>query len=579
MDYLVEIYDVAGLRVASYDRVPLMDVVRTAPDQRDWIRGMLPVGATNLGHGYRIRVSLDGTVVCDAYVSQIIPQWSDTKKIILDRYVRFHEVLEFKAEQSARRGNTQVARAYTNRTISDIVKDAVNSANGNIHYLVDHNAYPDGAQREDTKFLARKTVENELEIGGISTGQWVGSNRIDATGAYAKDGDTIAGLVVDGAAWPDLRFMMIDCEETSRNSHAIKLHPEVAGWTDAQYDASGYKLQGDAAKLALQALMDTKGIDYIELNPHRNSSGEFDDRVDAYGRYIGLIYGGGECFNAAMIEQQHAEIYLYNEGSYHVPEMELKDFFSYQGANADSIESCSVVLSNFDVTSGILEVLTALAYAAGGFVWSLDRNLALKFRQSQDPDRVVFFDMEKVGVVLGSSSQSLVNIIYFDGNPVTSTLGKTYSRSNSIDEYGAKARSLDHFSFSLEEDSDKLVEGILDDLAYPEPSGEIEFVAGDATIEVGDIVEIRDGALRRLEPELTGEWGGTFTNKIIGRVKEVRHRLSGRQVSTRALLSSPLRSVTNPVGFMVRSQPSAESLYQFRLDDATVGLDMGYHLD
>jgi hypothetical protein len=50
-------------------------------------------------------------------------------------------------------------------------------------------------------------------------------------------------------------------------------------------------------------------------------------------------------------------------------------------------------------------------------------------------------------------------------------------------------------------------------------------------------------------------------------------------VETVAALTSPLRSVDEPVGFMVRSQPGASTLFQFRLDDETVGLDLGYHLD
>jgi len=59
----------------------------------------------------------------------------------------------------------------------------------------------------------------------------------------------------------------------------------------------------------------------------------------------------------------------------------------------------------------------------------------------------------------------------------------------------------------------------------------------------------------------------------------VEHRFSGREVSTRAWLTSPLRSMSNPLSFMVRGQEPATHLFQFRLDEATVGLDMGYHLD
>ncbi|HIJ74644.1 MAG TPA: hypothetical protein HPP83_11140, partial [Candidatus Hydrogenedentes bacterium] len=265
MDYRIEIYDTWGRRLSVYDDVPLLEATRSFPDEADAIRGVLPGAVSDLSPGYKVRVLVNGQLFCDAYVTRVAPQWSDTRKLVLDRYIHFHEVIEFEAERAARDGNTEVARAYVNREISAIVKDAINSARGAVHYLVQHGAYPEGAEREYAKFLARKTPGNELEVGGISSGQWVGSDRINASGAYAKDGDTIAGLVVDGGSWPDVRLMMIDCEETTRNSHAIKRHPEVADWSDAKYGASGYRVSADAAKAALQDLIDTKGIDYIEL--------------------------------------------------------------------------------------------------------------------------------------------------------------------------------------------------------------------------------------------------------------------------------------------------------------------------
>ena len=76
--------------------------------------------------------------------------------------------------------------------------------------LVDHQDYPDGAEREYAKFIERTEWMTELPIGSIESGEYVGPGRIDASGAYAKDGDTIAGLVVDGVAWPDLRLATID---------------------------------------------------------------------------------------------------------------------------------------------------------------------------------------------------------------------------------------------------------------------------------------------------------------------------------------------------------------------------------
>ena len=79
-----------------------------------------------------------------------------------------------------------MSRAYTNWNIAAIVKDVINTVSGAIHYWVDHTVYPEGASCEYNKFLARKNSGNELETGGISAGQWVGTSRIDLTSAYAK---------------------------------------------------------------------------------------------------------------------------------------------------------------------------------------------------------------------------------------------------------------------------------------------------------------------------------------------------------------------------------------------------------
>ena len=578
LDYRIEVYDTGGRRIAVFDEVALLEATRSTPDAPDLIRGMLPGTVRDLSHGYRIRVIVGDERFCDAFVTAVRPQWSDLRKLILDRYVSFHEVFEFEAERPAYDGNTTVSRGYANRPISAIAKSVINSALGPLHYQVAHGRYPDGAEREYEKFLARKLPDNELEVGGVSQGQWVGSNRIDASSMYVKDGDTISGVIVDGVPWPDLRLMMIDTEELTRNSHAQSWHPEVAAWSNAEYAASGYKLRADAAKAALQALIDSKGIDYIELNPHRGPNGEFDDRVDMYGRYIALIYGGGQCFNAAMVEQGLAIVYQWDDGKYHVPEMELKDYFSYVGECTDSVEETPVTLAEFDVVAGAIEILTALAYAADGFVWTVDPDLAVTFRAADRADQVLYFDPLRMGVGLGSDSSGVGNVLYFDGNPEVA-LKKTYRRWPSVDAYGARIMQLSYFPIVSEEDADRLAEGLLDDVAYPEPCGFVQFYQGDDTVKLGDIVELRDGPLRRLEREVSGEWGGRFTGKLVGRVARVTHRFSGKQVTTTVWLTSPLRSVGNPTSVMVRSQESKTDLYQFRLDDASVGLDMGYHLD
>lgn len=579
MNYRLEIFDTFGRRVYSFDEAPLVEAVRSGPDQRDSVRGMLPAAVRDLGPGYRMKVFVEGRLFCEVPVTEVRPQWGDTRRLILDRYVRFHEVIEFLAEGEPSRGNANVSRAYALENVGAIVKDAINRALGPIHYTVAHAAYPDGAEREYVKFLARKMPENELEVGGIASGQWVGGARVDTSGAYAKDGDTIAGLVVDGAAWPDLRMLMIDCEESSRNHHAIGRHPEVADWTNARYAASGYKLRADAATASLQALINAHGIDYIELNPHIDPSGAFDDRVDGYGRYIGMVYGGGQCFNAAQVELGHADVYLYQDGRFHDPAMALKDFYSYNSAHADSIEDAPAALIAYDTAGGLFEMLTALAYAAGGYLWSVDESLAVRFYRAERPARVWFFDPVLMSAAYGAGRAGMANAIYFDGNPLSGTVSKTYARGESIEEYGFQGKSLKHFGVSREEDADKLIAGLLDDLAYPERMGRIEFFDGNAEVAVGDLIELRDGPVHRLDRELKGEWGGRFAGTSVARVREVAHRFSGAHVSTRIELTSPLRNVAAPLGFMTRGQPGGSALFQFRLDDAGVGLDGVHHLD
>jgi hypothetical protein len=579
VNYLVEVFDTWGRRVAQYDDVPLLEATVSTPDQRRHVRGALPWVPEPLGHGYRVRVSIDGQPFCEAPIDRLAPHWGDQRRLVLDRYVNVHELNAFEAQTPLDEGNTSVIRAYTNREISDIVKDAINTANGPVHYTVAHEAYPQGAEREFQKFEARKTAENELAIAGIASGQWVGADRIDTSGAYAIDGDTIAGLVVDGVVWPDLRLMMVDCEEMSRNSHAISRHPEIAAWTSDAYARSGYHLKAEAARVALQDLLDTHGLDFIELNPHRDLTGAYDDRVDAYDRYVGLLYGGGQCFNAALVELGHSEVYLYADGAYHVPEMALKEYFSYPGVHGDSIAATGVTLTSFSIDGGVFEALTALSYAADGAVWHADADLKVTFRQPTQPDRGIAFDPLRVGVSVGSDSTDLANILYFDGNPFHGALEKTYFQSDSIDIYGSRARHLEYFGISLEEDADKLCAGVLEDVAYPEPVLEVTFFSGCGDLTIGELVELRDGPLRRLDLPADSEWGGRFAGRIIGRVNGITHQIYGRRIVTTVQLGSPLRSVRDPIAYMTRSQPSKETIYQFRLDDTVIGLDMGYHLD
>ena len=578
MRYAVEIYDQQGLRMARFQSVPLMDATRNAPDQPDRIEGLLPEAVDGLGPGCRIAVWLEEALFCEAEVTWLGPHWSDTKKLILDRYVNFHEVIAVRAERSTTRENTRVTRGYGPERLDAIVKDLINTAVGRVHYLVAHTAYPDGAEREYSKYLARKTPANELELGGIDTGQWVETPRIDASRAFAKDGDTIAGLSVDGVPWPDLRLMMIDCEELTRNSHAVARHPEIASWSSARYATSGYALAAGAARQALQNLIDTKGIRAIELNPHRGPSGAFDDRIDAYGRYVGLIYGGGECFNAAMVELGQSEVYQYKDGRYHVPEMRLKEYFSYTRVCSDSIEAVPVTLNAFEADHGLFDLLTALAYA-GGCVWSLSPHGAVHFRPAGACDHVLAYDPLTMGVQLASDGARIVNALYFEGNPILGPVKKTYVRGESADTFGFRGRQFRHFGIASEDDADRLANGLLHDLAYPEAAGFLTLYHGAAAFQTGDLLELRGAPPRRLDLPLPGEWGGQFAGRLVRRVNRVTHRFSGRAITTTLGCTSPLRSVANPLYHMMQHQGSEQSLYQFRLDDPAVGLDSGYHLE
>ena len=174
---------------------------------------------------------------------------------------------------------------------------------------------------------------------------------------------------------------------------------------------------------------------------------------------------------------------------------------------------------------------------------------------------------------------TVTNGLVVKGNPASPAVDKLYVNGDSADEYDFRLRFLDYFSISSLEDADKLAAGLLDDIAYPTPNGEIVYLNGRADLRVGDIVEFRGAELRRLDREVAGEWNETFSGRLVGRVGFVSHEFRGAGVVTTATLTSPLRSVRDPVAFIVRSQPAAKSLFQFRLDDAAVGVDLGYHLD
>jgi hypothetical protein len=285
------------------------------------------------------------------------------------------------------------------------------------------------------------------------------------------------------------------------------------------------------------------------------------------------------CWNAALIEAGHSDVYLHADGAYLAPEMALKEFYSYMGPSKSSIADASTLVSHLDFVGSVHELITMAGYLAEGFAWHIDARGAVHFRSPAGITRVVYHDPLQRGVALGSRSDGIVNTIHFEGNPIYSTLAKSYARWASVDALGPREKTLPAYAIVHENDSDLLAESLLNDLAYPEPDGSISFYHGDPSIGAGDAIEVRGQPFRKLEFALAGQWGGMHEGKLVGRVREVTHRFMGRRMETRARLTSPQRSVSDPMAFMTHSQPTESSLFQLRLDDANVGVDLGYHLD
>jgi hypothetical protein len=119
----------------------------------------------------------------------------------------------------------------------------------------------------------------------------------------------------------------------------------------------------------------------------------------------------------------------------------------------------------------------------------------------------------------------------------------------------------------------------LRDLAWPARAGRAVFHRGLAEIQVGELLEFRGEAIVERDAPLSGVWGEELGDRIVGRVNRVVHRIAGESVETRLDLTSPFRSVANPLSFITRSQDSLSAFFQFRLDDASIGVDTGFHLD
>ncbi len=577
MEYVIEIFDAFGLRRHRFNRVPLVEISSHLPGRPQRVRGMLP-SMTPLRPGDRVRVWLDGALAADADVTRVDPEWGDQRKLVIDRYLSFHELLAFEAVSGQSLLDSRVTASLFNRSVTELAKEYVNRATGRIHYTVEHTGYPEGAEREYAKFQARRMGVNELEAGGIEHGDWVGASRIDASNAYAKDGRTIAGLVVDGAPWPDLRLLMVEAESPERDSDAIARHPEVAHWSDATYASSGYALAGAAAKEALQARIENDGIVYVELNPCRDVFGQTIGRIDEDGRLLGMIFGAGRCFNAAQVELGHGRTLLHANGAILPPALRLKEFFSYERKTESSIAALDQVLKTFHADGPLEAALTVLAYAAGA-VWSVNERGVITMRRADRADHVTFHDPSDTAVAWSADARGVVNAIDAEANPAHSGVGKTYERPASVAILGCSKAAVTLAAVSHEADLDAVINGMLDDLAYPERTGHIVWLRGNAAVRPGNLVEIRNPPVERVDAPIEGEWGGRYAEQLMARVASVTHRLAGRHVQTKAKLTSPLRNGANPVASLRRAHPGRETMAAFRLDDEHVGLDMGYHLD
>ena len=572
MKMRIELLDTLRQRIAVFNEAISLEATRCVPDLADTLKCTVP-HVEGFGPGCTIDVYLDNTLWQRYETTCTQLRWDADFQPEHATRRPLRDVMLVEAQAAKQTMNTRLRRAYVGVTLEEALMDVINRAPGSIHYLINHDAYPDGATREYGKFLGRISPDNELEPGGISEGQWVDAGRIDASEAYAKDGDTISGIKVDGVLWPDVRLMMIDAEETTLNNHARQRHPETALWSSERYANSGYKLSADRAKAFLQHLLDTKGISHIELNPHRDSNGDFDDRVDAYGRYIGRVFGDGECFSAALVEQGLADVYLYEDGQYHVPEHLLKEFFSYTGAHTNSYPTLGETIHAVDLDCGALEALTLLAYLCGGQAFSITPELGVTFQDATLFDHQYRYRADKMAVTSGFANKGLVNTLAVTGNTIVAPDTVSVSCDESIDAYGASGSRIDGKWLGSDDDKAQLAENLVHDLAYPSPSVTLTFFGGAPELLPGALVSVTGAPLARYARRLPDEWGDAFDETLVGRVVEVRHVMTGKDARTEAILAAPLRSVKSPLTLLRRIRSEGEPLFSLRLDEAMAGLD------
>lgn len=568
----LELLDTWRRRIATFTEAAHLDAVRRGPDRFDALECALP-HVPGIGPGCLADLYLDGAHWRRFEITRTAEDWDGEVQLAHNPVAPTRDRMRLWARTAPQPGNTRVMRAYVDTSLVETLADIIQRAPGPLHYHVTHTAYPEGAVREHEKFVARATPANALEPGGIARGQWVGADRIDASGAWAKDGDTIAGVVVDGVAWPELRLMMIDAEETTLNNHARKRHPETALWTPERYARSGYKLRADAAADFLAQLMNEEGISHIELNPHRDATGAFDDRVDVYGRYIALVFGGGMCFNAALVETGHADVYLYADGRYHVPGHALKDYYSYTGAHTAGLYDDGLHVNAIDLDCGALEAVTALMMLSGNRVFTVSPEMTLRMHAGDAVTRTPAYEAERMSLRSGFVKRPMINWLALQGNRQVGPERFTAARGDSIGAYGLEAGWIDAEWAGDADDLEGVALGLLEDLAYPTPVVELVFFDGAPDMLPGELVRVAGAHVTRHARRLDGEWGGRFEDGLVGRVAEVRHRFEGAHAETIVTLTAPLRSVANPYLFLRRMRNDRETPFTLRLDEEMVGLD------
>jgi hypothetical protein len=155
----------------------------------------------------------------------------------------------------------------------------------------------------------------------------------------------------------------------------------------------------------------------------------------------------------------------------------------------------------------------------------------------------------------------MLNALRIEGAPFSGAPAVYAEAPASADMYGECSGEVQVYALSDATDMDALGAGLLEDLAVPSQRGRVEILHGNAQLWPGMHLEVRGaGAVAR------------------ARIESVTHLMRGCHVVTRAEVGPPLRSVSDPPAYMVRSQSSPESYYALRLDHARAGLDAEYHL-